>query len=96
MEPECSLQFLQEHFINPYPETHQSIPSYLSTHLCLGLRSDLFPSGLLIDILYAFISSHIPATCPVYHILHAKWVHFRHSMARPQVDVGEEGLKIWK
>jgi hypothetical protein len=52
------------------------IPSYLvKIHfhiihpLRLGLLSDLFPSGFLINILYAPVFSPIRATCPAYLIL---------------------------
>jgi hypothetical protein len=38
----------------------------LSTHLRLGLSSGLFPSGLPINILYAFIFCSIRATCPAH------------------------------
>jgi hypothetical protein len=47
-----------------------SIPYYLRsilmffTHLCLGLRNGLFPSGFPTNILYAFLLSFIHATCP--------------------------------
>jgi hypothetical protein len=40
----------------------------LSTHLCLGLPSGLFPSGLRTNILYAFFSP-IRATCLAHLIL---------------------------
>jgi hypothetical protein len=48
------------------------------------------------SISYMHSSFHIPATCPVYHILRAKWVPFHHGMARPQVVTGEDGFEIWK
>jgi hypothetical protein len=57
--------------INPI----HTIPSYLrsililSTQLRLGLPSGLFPSGIPTNILYAFLFSHIRATCPVHLIL---------------------------
>jgi hypothetical protein len=56
----------------------QSIPSHpisltsillLSTHLRHGLISGLFPSGFLINILYAFLVSPIRATCPAHLML---------------------------
>jgi hypothetical protein len=51
MEPEGSLLCLQEPSTGPYPEPDQSSPYQpilrsiliLSTHLCLGLPSGLFP-----------------------------------------------------
>jgi hypothetical protein len=41
----------------------------LSTHLRLGLPSDLFSSGFPANILWAFLFSPIRATCPVRLIL---------------------------
>jgi hypothetical protein len=35
-------------------------------HLRLGLPSGLFPSGFSTNILYAFLISHIRATCPAH------------------------------
>ena len=40
-----------------------------STHLRLGLPSDLFPSGFPIKTLHTPLSSSIRATCPAHHIL---------------------------
>jgi hypothetical protein len=41
----------------------------LSTHLRLGLPSDLFPSCYPIKALYAPLLSHLRATCPAQFIL---------------------------
>jgi len=41
----------------------------LNTHLRLGLRSSLFPSGFRIKTLYVPLSSPIRATCPVHLFL---------------------------
>jgi hypothetical protein len=71
MEPEGSLLCSQEPSTGLYPEPDQSIPSHtisvrsiliLSTHLCLGLPSALFPSKFSTDILCAFLASPIRAT----------------------------------
>jgi hypothetical protein len=68
METEGSSTCSQESSTVPYPQPdrftlHQSIPSLLSsilvisTHLRLGLFSDLFLSGFFINILYMHSSS---------------------------------------
>jgi hypothetical protein len=44
----------------------------LSTHLRLGLPIGLFPSGLPTNI-YAFLFSHIRATCPAHLIFHSNY-----------------------
>jgi hypothetical protein len=41
----------------------------LSTHLCLGLSSGLFPFGFPTNNLYTFLYSPIRATCPAHLIL---------------------------
>jgi hypothetical protein len=75
MDPEGSLPSSQEPSTGPYPEPDRSSPqhpilsllrsiSILSTHLCLGLPSGLFPSELPTNILHAFLFSPIRATCP--------------------------------
>jgi hypothetical protein len=51
---------------NPIPLIHILI---LSTHLCLGLRSGLFPSGFPTNILYEFLSPSTHVTCPAHLIL---------------------------
>jgi hypothetical protein len=41
----------------------------LSSHLCLGVTSDLFSSAFPTKILYAFLISPIYATCSALFIL---------------------------
>jgi hypothetical protein len=71
MEPKISLPCSQEPSTGPYPEPDQPIPpnltylSYivtLSSHLCLGLPSGLFPSGFPTN-------SHMHSSSPF--VLHA-------------------------
>ena len=54
--------------IYPHP-TSQRSNLILSTHLCLGLPSGLFPSGFSTKTLYTPLSSPICATYPAHLIL---------------------------
>jgi len=41
----------------------------LSSHLCLGILSSLFPSDFLTKLLYASLNPSMHAICPAYHDL---------------------------
>jgi hypothetical protein len=75
MEPEGSILSSQDlswarpiQSTSHYPTFTRSI-LILSTHLHLGLPSDLFPSGFPTSNLHAFIFSPIRATVPAHLIL---------------------------
>ena len=79
-EPEGSLLHLQEPTTCRYPKPDQFSPCnphhtsrksilILSSHLCLGLPSGLFPSGFPTKTLYAPILSRLCATCSTHVIL---------------------------
>ena len=53
------------HSIPPHPTSWRSI-LILSSHLCLGLPSGLFPSGFPTIALYTSLLSPIHATCPAH------------------------------
>ena len=80
MKPESSLQYSQAPANCPYPEPtpsspHNPIPTssrsilILSSHLCLCLPSDLFPSGFPTKTFCTSLPSSIRATFPAHLIL---------------------------
>jgi len=58
--------------IPPHPTSWRSI-LILSSHLRLGLSSDLFPSGFPTTTLYMPLLSPIRATCPA-HLIHLDFI----------------------
>ena len=80
MEPEGSLPHSQVSLSSsrsiqsmpPHPTSWKSI-LMLSSHLRLGLPSDLFPSGFSTKILYTPQFSSIHATCPA-HLILLDWI----------------------
>ena len=80
MEPEGSLLDSQVPTTCSYPELALSSPYphitlpwrstlILSSHLCLGLPSGLFPSGFATKTLYTPLLSPLLTTCPAHLIL---------------------------
>jgi hypothetical protein len=78
MEPEGSLPFHNSPLLVPaLSQMNPATPSHpislrsiliLSSYLCLGFTSDLFPLVFRNKILYAFVISPTRATCPAHLI----------------------------
>ena len=69
-----SVRHLSLYWASPIQFTYPHTTSWrsiliLSTHLCLGLLSCLFPSGFPTKTIYTPLSSPICATCPAHLIL---------------------------
>jgi len=74
MEPQDSLGHTTDPILsqmNPvYIMTYFfKISLILSTHLCLGIPDNLFPSGFATKSFYAFCISSVHTTCPNHLIL---------------------------
>jgi hypothetical protein len=62
--------------ISPHSTSQRSI-LILSTHLCLGLPSDLYPSSFPTNILYEFLFSPISTTCPPPWLDHSNYSYIQ-------------------
>jgi len=61
----------------------------LSTHLCLGLPSGLFPSGFPSKTLYTPLSSPIRATSPAYLIKIIKYTNYKQTTTEMRWKFGK-------